>query len=94
VGGVLEALSALAPPTAVRGNEDRGSWARELPETAALVTGHPHQRLVDERAGVLHLNPGSAGPRRFRLPVTVGRLEVAGGRLSAVIIPLALAPRE
>jgi putative phosphoesterase len=122
VGGpeVLEALSALAPLTAVRGNNDRGAWARKLPETAvvelggvlvyllhdlaaldldlrvagmaALVTGHSHQPLVGERDGVLHLNPGSAGPRRFRLPVTVGRLEVAGGRLSAVIVPLA--PRD
>jgi putative phosphoesterase len=48
----------------------------------AVVTGHSHrpeQRVCD---GVLFINPGSAGPRRFRLPVSVGHLVVAGNRLS------------
>jgi predicted phosphodiesterase len=37
---------------------------------------------------MLYVNPGSAGPRRFRLPMTVGRLEVAGGDVEATILPL------
>jgi uncharacterized protein len=42
-----------------------------------VVSGHSHQPAQEERAGVLYLNPGSAGPARFRLPVTVGRLDLA-----------------
>ena len=40
-----------------------------------VVSGHSHRPHIDERAGVLYLNPGAAGPRRFRLPVTVCRLD-------------------
>ena len=43
---------------------------------AALIFGHSHKPSVETRNGVLFLNPGSAGPRRFRLPVTVGRMRV------------------
>jgi putative phosphoesterase len=61
----------------------------------ALVTGHSHRPLVGERDGVLHLNPGSAGPRRFSLPITVARLEVnAAGAVSARIVPLAVPARR
>ena len=42
-----------------------------------VVSGHSHQPGRSERAGVLYINPGSAGPRRFRLPVTVARLNLA-----------------
>ena len=42
-----------------------------------VVSGHSHQPVSSERAGVLYVNPGSAGPRRFQLPVTVARLDVA-----------------
>ena len=55
-----------------------------------VVAGHSHRPLVEERRGVLHLNPGSAGPRRFKLPVTVARLRVAGGDASAEIINLSV----
>jgi hypothetical protein len=50
----------------------------------------PRRRLAvrEERGGVLFLNPGSAGPRRFRLPIAVARLRVAGDRLAAEILPL------
>ena len=41
-----------------------------------VVSGHSHQPASAERAGVLYINPGSAGPRRFRLPITVARLEL------------------
>lgn len=55
-----------------------------------VVSGHSHQPLVEERRGVLYLNPGSAGPRRFKLPVTVARLRLTGGDASAEIINLPL----
>jgi putative phosphoesterase len=50
---------------------------------AVVVTGHTHLPAAEERDGVLHLNPGSAGPRRFDYPVTVARLEVDQGRIAA-----------
>lgn len=43
---------------------------------AAVIAGHSHQPLLERRNGVLHLNPGAAGPRRFRLPVSVAVLRV------------------
>jgi uncharacterized protein len=55
---------------------------------AAVIFGHSHQPSQELRNGVLFFNPGAAGPRRFTLPVTVGRLRVAGSQLSAEIIPL------
>jgi len=109
IGGpeILDELNAIAPVTAVRGNNDRGAWARSLPETAllrvggaklyvihdlkalavdpqaeglaAVISGHSHQPLSVRRGGVLYFNPGSAGPRRFHLPVSLGMLRVSGG---------------
>jgi len=56
---------------------------------AMVVSGHTHRPLVHERDGVLYLNPGSAGPRRFTLPATVARVSVGeGGRLEAQIVAL------
>jgi uncharacterized protein len=52
---------------------------------AAVISGHTHLPDADVRDGVLYLNPGSAGPRRFKLPITVARLHV-GDRLSHEII--------
>jgi len=114
--GILEELSAIAPVIAVRGNNDRGSWAQELRETEFLrvdevfvyvvhdlaeldldptaagvrvvVSGHSHQPAVEERDGVLYVNPGSAGPRRFKLPVAIGELTVAGRSVSARTVVL------
>jgi len=114
---VLDALRALAPVRAVRGNNDRGPWARELPTDdviefgphvlyvihdlgeldldpaaagfTAVLSGHSHRPLVEERQGVLFVNPGSAGPRRFSLPVAVAELVLAPGRRDARIIELA-----
>src|SRR5215475_11004252 len=57
---------------------------------AAVVSGHshrPHQQLKD---GVLYFNPGSAGPRRFKLPITVGRLEIAQGSVKGEILNIAI----
>jgi hypothetical protein len=53
-----------------------------------VVSGHSHQPLAEERRGVLYLNPGSAGPRRFKLPVTVARLRLDAGDACAEIINL------
>lgn len=113
---ILEALEAIAPVTAVRGNNDIGSWAESLNETELLqvgefflyaihdlaqldidpatarvhvvVSGHSHKPLVEERAGVLFVNPGSAGPRRFALPIAAGEIIIRGTSISARTIDL------
>jgi putative phosphoesterase len=112
---ILDALTELAPVTAVRGNNDRGTWARELPKRVrvrlggveicviherseldyafargarVVVFGHSHKPLVEERGGVLLVNPGSAGPRRFKLPIAVGELLIARGAVTARIVEL------
>ena len=113
---VLQALHAIAPVVAVRGNNDKGEWAQALPETEvievggvalyvlhdakaldldpaaagfhAVISGHSHRPAVAKRQGVLFLNPGSAGPRRFTLPVSVARLTVRGGVIDAQLIEL------
>ena len=55
---------------------------------ACVVTGHSHKPLITEKAGVLYLNPGSAGPRRFNLPVTIARLSISGTEIKASILPI------
>ena len=116
---VLRALRELAPVTAVRGNNDRGPWARALPSTAvipvgdlklyllhdlaeldvdprraglaAVIAGHSHQPKQEQRDGILYFNPGSAGPRRFRLPVSLGRLVITGSRIKSRLLQLEIA---
>lgn len=113
---ILEQLAKLAPVTAIRGNVDKGVWARKLPETEAVevagisiyvlhdlaqldlkpeaagfrivISGHSHVPKQETRSGVLYFNPGGAGPRRFKLPVTVGRLMVEGGDVRGEIVPI------
>jgi putative phosphoesterase len=113
---ILEKLSSIAPVTAVRGNVDKGAWARKLPEThilelggvsvyvlhdlaqldlkpkaagfAVVVSGHSHVPKQETREGVLYFNPGSAGPRRFQLPLSVGRLIVQHGKAHAELVNL------
>lgn len=113
---VLEQLRALAPVTAVRGNNDHGPWATRLPSSealevdgrwlyvlhdlheldldpaaggfAAVIAGHSHRPAIEEKRGVLFINPGSAGPRRFTLPVAVGRLRVGPRTLDAETVVL------
>jgi uncharacterized protein len=61
------------------------------PSTAgfgAVITGHSHQPKIETRDGVLYFNPGSAGPRRFSLPVSVGRLILSGRELQAEVMNL------
>ncbi len=117
---ILEKLSTIAPVTAVRGNVDKGAWARRLPETevlelggiliyvlhdlsqldlkpkaagfAAVVSGHSHVPKQEMRDGVLYFNPGSAGPRRFKLPVSVGRLILEEGGVRGEILQSEMKP--
>lgn len=61
------------------------------PEAAGfrvVISGHSHVSKQEMRGGVLYFNPGSAGPRRFKLPVTVGRLFVEGGKVRGEIVAI------
>jgi putative phosphoesterase len=53
-----------------------------------VVSGHSHKPLVEERKGVLYVNPGSAGPRRFKLPISLARLKVSGESATVELIEL------
>jgi len=55
---------------------------------AAVVSGHTHAPHIESRRGVLYLNPGSAGPRRFKLPVSVGKLIVEHGSVRGEIVEI------
>ena len=73
---VLHILAELDPQAAV--NVD------------AVIYGHSHQPKIETKNGTLFFNPGSAGPRRFRLPTTVGRMTAEHGKLRAEIIELSV----
>ncbi|WP_019007986.1 metallophosphoesterase family protein [Deinococcus aquatilis] len=53
-----------------------------------VISGHTHQPKLEERGGVLYLNPGSVGPRRFRLPVACAWLHIIDGRVTAEPVTL------
>ena len=53
-----------------------------------MVYGHTHEPAAEQKKGVLYLNPGSAGPRRFDLPVTLARVSIGDGALEAGIVSL------
>jgi predicted phosphodiesterase len=55
---------------------------------AAVIAGHSHRPAITERDGVLYVNPGSAGPRRFSLPVAVARLCVRSGQVAGEVVLL------
>jgi putative phosphoesterase len=55
---------------------------------AAVIYGHSHKPCVEWRDNVLHLNPGSAGPRRFKLPITVARVRVSGLSIEPELLTL------
>jgi len=108
---ILDKLAAIAPLSAVRGNNDTDVWAADLMPTILLtvgpvriyaihdlaqldidpctagirvvVSGHSHNPKVREEGGVLYVNPGSAGPRRFKLPVSIGELLIDGNSVVA-----------
>lgn len=54
----------------------------------AVIAGHSHRPSVETKDGVLYLNPGSAGPRRFNLPVTLARLHIQDGNIDAEVVEL------
>jgi len=113
---ILERLAALAPVTAIRGNNDDAPWAEGLSETVTItlggvlmhvvhsvndleldpsakgvrvvISGHSHKPAIDQRGDVLFINPGSAGKRRFSLPLSVGRLVIEGSHLHPSILPI------
>jgi uncharacterized protein len=61
------------------------------PEAAGfrmVLYGHSHHPKIEEKNGVLYFNPGSAGPRRFRLPVSVGRVTISAGEVEGVWVEL------
>jgi putative phosphoesterase len=57
---------------------------------SAVIYGHSHRPRIEDRDGVLYLNPGSAGPKRFSLPVSVAHLHVEAGGLRAEVVELGL----
>ncbi|CAL8474459.1 metallophosphoesterase family protein [Caballeronia sp. S22] len=61
---------------------------KQLDGIDVVVTGHSHKPFIEHRNGVLFVNPGSAGPRRFKLPITLALLDIDDGKLEAHIIAL------
>ena len=58
---------------------------------AAVLYGHSHKPMIEWKRGVLYLNPGSCGPRRFSLPVTIAQISISeAGELAAEILPVAI----
>lgn len=57
---------------------------------SAVISGHTHCPIQETRDGVLYFNPGSAGPRRFKLPIGVGRLVVKHGKVRGELVGLSL----
>lgn len=55
-----------------------------------VVSGHSHRPQIETRDGVVFLNPGSAGPRRFKLPISVARVQVNNGSVHAEIVELSI----
>lgn len=53
-----------------------------------MIAGHSHQPKIERRDGVLYVNPGSAGPRRFSLPISLAVLELDGGQAQVELISL------
>jgi len=53
-----------------------------------VVSGHSHKPVIEHRDGVVFVNPGSAGPRRFKLPISVAELVIAGSSVSARLVEL------
>jgi len=60
----------------------------EAGKFSAVIYGHSHVPKQELKNGVLYFNPGSAGPRRFKLPVSMGRLHLTNGKLKSEIVTL------
>jgi putative phosphoesterase len=57
-------------------------------DVRVVVSGHSHKPMIEERGEVLYVNPGSSGPRRFKLPISVGEITVSGSAVKARIVDL------
>jgi predicted phosphodiesterase len=68
----------------------RSSSPQAADNVDAVIYGHSHQPKIETKNGTLFFNPGSAGPRRFRLPITVGRMTAEHGKLRAEIVELSV----
>src|SRR5947207_155828 len=64
---------------------NQAAW-KKVPNV--VVSGHSHKPSIQERNGILYINPGSAGPRRFKLPISVARLKFDRGKVNATLIAL------
>jgi hypothetical protein len=53
-----------------------------------VISGHSHKPMIEERDGILYVNPGSCGPRRFKLPISAGDITVSGSAVRARIVNL------
>ena len=71
----------LGAPTPVKA-------AAAYPDAGLVVFGHSHRPVIEQVGSVLAVNPGSAGPRRFRDPVTVALAEIEGGKVTARLVEL------
>jgi calcineurin-like phosphoesterase family protein len=60
---------------------------------AVVVSGHSHKPVIQDRNGVLYINPGSAGPRRFKLPIAIAEMRITGKSVTARIIELDVSAR-
>ena len=54
----------------------------------AIIFGHSHQSAIENTGDILYFNPGSAGPRRFSLPISLGKIRIENGKLTPQLIPL------
>lgn len=61
---------------------------KNVEKVDVIISGHSHKSRVERRGGVLYLNPGAAGPRRFKLPISLGDLTIERGALTPRIIEL------
>jgi predicted phosphodiesterase len=85
---VLDALEAIAPVIAIRGNIDKTLDIDPQGSYRVVLAGHSHRPRNEWIGDVLYFNPGGAGPRRFTLPITVGRLQVREDGVAGEIIEL------
>ena len=81
-GICIQVLHDIAELHRVRGAE----------QVQVVITGHSHRPSIEQRQAILFINPGSAGPRRFTLPVSIAKMEIQGNQPAATLIELNLRP--
>ena len=83
-----EALTFHIGGTAIHLVHDIADVPKRLDGIDVVVTGHSHKPLIERRGATLFVNPVSAGPRRFKLPVTLGIMLIDKGEVQVEIVPL------